>query len=142
MPTRTMSSRDSGKTSAPPVAAICLSGENPAPRSIFTVFSKTGDVFKDAPTRIQMVSPGTIIYEGLGSLEFLVNVFVSEESLGAPIYTNCGEHICLVGMVSRTHPYPDKIQTEGFGLPISFILEKIKEKTGLDISAEIQQKDK
>ncbi len=102
-------------------------------QDIFAVFSKADYAFKGVPSRIQMVSPGTIIYAGLGSPEFLVNVFVSEEALGAPIYTNCGEYICLVGMVSRTHAIPDKIQTEGFGLPFAFICKNIKKKTGIDL---------
>ena len=86
--------------------------------------------------RIKLISPGTIIYSKESSPEFLVNGFISEATLGSAIYTNCGEEICLVGIISRLSPNPDIIQTEGVGLSIDFIFKEIKEKTGIDLYRE------
>lgn len=83
--------------------------------------------------RISLISPGTIIYANPSHHIFALGGFVSGESLGVRIYGNCAGQVCLIGILSKTHSRVDKIQTEGAGLSIDFIFEKIKQKTGIDL---------
>lgn len=101
------------------------------------------DVFTgDLLSRLKRVSPGIVVYASESSPVFIINGFATVENLGSGIFTRCGGEYCPVGIVSNTYPiYPDKIQTEGFGLSLEFILEKIKEDTGIDLREEVEGVD-
>lgn len=103
-------------------------------QDIFISFSKNILIRDGTLDRIPLISRGVIIHSEDDSPELLINGFVPEETVGSGIYANCGEKICVAGIVSQTSSNPAIIQTEGLGLSINFILEEIKEKTGIDLS--------
>lgn len=90
--------------------------------------------FGSSYRRIGLVSPGTITYTSPDGSLLALNSFVSREIRGAPIYALCDGALCLAGII--TEPYPifhNEVKTEGFAIPLDFVLEKIKEKTGIDL---------
>lgn len=114
--------------------------EIPADKSI--LISHTQYVFRtgDLMPRLSRVSPGFVAYASETSPVFIINGFASMKNLGSSIFTRCGEGYCPVGIVERAYPInPDKIQTEGFGLSLDFILKQIKEDTGIDLYQEIKK---
>ncbi|OGZ58436.1 MAG: hypothetical protein A3B96_04300 [Candidatus Spechtbacteria bacterium RIFCSPHIGHO2_02_FULL_43_15b] len=83
------------------------------------------------PRFVEVTTHGRVTYSRSANSAFIFSGFV-HENLGAPVHDR--ESGKLIGIISRGDPeFAKQINTEGFGLSMQFIKEKIKQKTGINI---------